>query len=39
MFIKLFEWKKLQKCLKDKQIECMYVDELTVNTRHSQFRG
>ena len=39
MFRKLLEGAKIQKCLKDKQIECIYVDEFTVNTRHSQFRG
>ena len=39
MFRKLLEGVKIQKCLKDRQIECIYVDEFTVNTRHSQFRG
>ena len=39
MFRKLLEGAKIQKCLKDKQVECIYIDEFTINTRHSQFRG
>ena len=39
MFRKLLEGAKIQKCLKDKQVEYIYVDEFTVNTRHSQFWG
>ena len=39
MFRKPHEVAKTQKCLKDRQIESIYVDEFTVNTRHSQFKG
>ena len=39
MFKKLLEGTKIQKYLKDKQVECIYIDEFTVHTSHSQFRG
>ena len=34
IFRKLLEEAKIQKCIKDRKIECIYVDEFTVNTRH-----
>ena len=37
MFTKLLEGAKIQKCLKDKQVECIYIDEFKVITKHSQF--
>ena len=39
MYRKLLEGAKIQRCLKECQVECIYVDEYTVNTRHHQFRG
>ena len=39
MYRKLLEGAKIQKCLKDRRVECIYVDEYTVNTWHHQFRG
>ena len=39
MYRKLLEGAKIQKYLKDRRVECVYVDEYTVNTRHHRFRG
>ena len=39
MYRKLLYGAEIQKCLKDRWIEWIYVDEFTVNIRHHQFRG
>ena len=39
MLRKLLEGTKFQNCLKYKQVEFIFINEYTVNTIHSRFKG